>query len=107
MKQFGRLIVLALIIVGGVVYAQRYEIQDWWVLGHYRDRRVIAMADRLKLTDQGRAILYAADPRFDSRAELNQDCPDSKKEPELGCYDGRRIYILEITEPELAPEMEV
>lgn len=68
---------------------------------------VAAIQARIELTDQARAIFYRAQPRIDNKATFNSDCSTSKGELELGCFYRGRIYVLQIENTDLAPEMDV
>ncbi len=97
---------LLLVLVVGVLNYQ--FLLDQYALATFKpDPAVGAIESRLSLTDKARAILYRAQPKIDDKATFNRDCQTSKGELELGCYYRERIYVLEISNPSLAPEMDV
>lgn len=68
---------------------------------------LVSIEGDLRLTSSARAIFYRAKPQIDSKTAFNSDCETSKGELELGCYYRERIYILQIENPSLVPEMQV
>lgn len=63
--------------------------------------------DELALTPHAKAILYRMHPQVDDKAAFNTHCTPAVGDLELGCFDGRHIYILNISNASLAPEMTV
>lgn len=61
----------------------------------------------LQLMPSAKAMLYRGQPQIDSKQAFNADCDPSHGELELGCYFGGRIYVLRISNQDLASEMEV
>jgi hypothetical protein len=62
---------------------------------------------RLSLTEAGRAMFYRATPEVDDKVSFNRNCQTNRGELELGCYYRGRIYILQIANASLKPEMDV
>ena len=102
----------ALILLGGLVFAaaQFEEIRDWWWLRNYQpSAQIQALADRAGLSETGRRSFYLGRPQVDDKLGFQAHCPVGEAEGSLvlGCYNQRRIYILEVGRPELAKVMEV
>lgn len=111
MKQFarwgGRIIFWALLLWVVVAVAQnpneiRYKITDWWRLRNYEpSASVEGLATQAQLTDEARDYFYASYPELDDKETFNNNCPFPERSFVLGCYDGDRIYVLDVTLPEL------
>ncbi len=99
-------LLLIAIVVWGVLNYQ--FILDRYALATHRLPVALAqMEPRLALTESARAIFYRAQPQIDSKEVFNKDCETNSGELELGCYYRGRIYILQIENTSLQPEMEV
>ncbi|CAD6001158.1 hypothetical protein [Agreia sp. COWG] len=62
---------------------------------------VMSLVDRAALSEEGRQIYGSASPAIETAAEFNANCPpDAPGEGFLGCFDGRRIHLFEVREPE-------
>ena len=100
-----RLSVLALLLIGAFNYQ---TILDQYALATYHlNPSVAPIAQRLGLTRQAQAVLDRTQPRIDDKATFNTDCDTTKGELELGCFYRNRMYILQIDNPSLQPEMDV
>lgn len=100
-----QLLVLGLFVLAAINYQ---AILDQYALLTFKpSAEVAAIEKRMALTQKARAILYRSQPQIDAKAEFNRDCETQVNELELGCYFHRRIYILRIDNPSLAPEMDV
>lgn len=100
---------LGLLVVGllGLGFWQWQSIADWWVLNYYQpDPEIAAFAERTKMTDKGKAIFYFAQPKLDNKNDFNVHCQTLRGDLEIGCFRNWRIYVLRITNPELAPVMD-
>jgi len=60
----------------------------------------------VSMSDEGKRIFYATDPKVLDRAEFAPVCPKADHAQVLGCFTGERIYILRVARPELAGVME-
>lgn len=101
--------IISLAIVGllWLVFWQWQGIADWWVLNYYQPTAEIAgFADRTKMTDKGKAIFYFAQPMLADKASFNVQCQTLRGDLEIGCFRNWRIFVLRITNPELAPVMD-
>lgn len=83
-------------------------LMDQYALATYRpDAQLAAFQTRVGLTAVGRAKLYRSKPQFDQKTIFNTDCDTQPHELELGCYYKGRIFILQIGNLSLSPEMDV
>ncbi len=99
------LILLVLLAVGGLNYQY---LLDQYALATFKPAPAMAAIEpKLGLTQLARGIFYSSQAQVDSKAAFNADCDPAKGELELGCYFHNRIYVLQIDNPSLQPEMEV
>lgn len=101
---------LYVILLGGLaaVALNEQTLIDQYYLHTFQPAPAMAaIINRLDLTSKARAMMYRGRPRIDSKAAFNADCDPATGELELGCYAGGRIYVLKISNPDLAAEMEV
>jgi hypothetical protein len=73
--------------------------------GRFRpSARITELAASTAMTGLGRVLLYGAAPVIETGAPFVADCPSAATETSqiLGCYRDGRIYILDVTRPELA-----
>ncbi len=97
--------VLALVVLAGL---NRDALLNQYALATYHPTPdVAAFESRITLTPAARATLYRAAPKYDAKADFNADCDTKPHELELGCYYRAHIYILNIENDSLAPEMDV
>ncbi|HSX28663.1 MAG TPA: hypothetical protein VLF60_04410 [Candidatus Saccharimonadales bacterium] len=107
MKRFSRLggllvSLLFLAAAGGAVFF-RQDILDWWALRSYTPpAEVQQLADQGTVTKYARRIFYASHPAVEDSAPFNQHCNQhAEKTIVLGCYDGRYIYVYNVTDQRL------
>lgn len=53
---------------------------------------------------EGQRYYYATAPKLVDKAAVQKACASVASEGLLGCYDGRRIYLLDITDPQFGDE---
>lgn len=55
------------------------------------------------MNDEGKFLFYSAQPLLEERGDFNKSCPNysSGALAILGCYDGQKIYIYNISNPKL------
>lgn len=108
--RFGKLVTSVVLIAASlaVIYF-RQDIYDWWQLRSYKPpAEVQSIAEKSKLTETGKRIFYLGAPAIEDRDNFNRHCgKKGEKTIVLGCYDGRNIYIYNVTEPKLAGVKEV
>jgi hypothetical protein len=104
-KTVSELLVIGLLVVAALNYQ---FFLDRYALATFRPSPAVAAIEpRLGLTEAGRAMFYRAQPEVNDKASFNRNCETGRGELELGCYYRGRIYILQIANSSLAPEMDV
>ncbi|HET8884369.1 MAG TPA: hypothetical protein VFM68_02770 [Candidatus Saccharimonadales bacterium] len=74
------------------VYAWQYQPTD----------QISAFAERTDMSDTGKFLFYASQPELENAQEFNTECSRIEQGTAiLGCYDGRKIYIYNVTNPRL------
>jgi hypothetical protein len=87
---------------------QHQAILDAHALATFKPSQQVAKIEQeLRLTTSARAMLYRAHPQINPKAVFNRNCNTVPHELELGCFYRGRIYILQIDNPSLQPEMDV
>ncbi len=95
------LILIAVVVVAGVL--NRAWIYDWYRgVSYAPSDEMVAIRDKLNLTDDGEFLFNAAQPILSEAKEFNQECRQEESETAvLGCYTSGNIYIYNITAAEL------
>ena len=105
---FGLLSITILGIVGFFAWNQRYTIYDYVRLQNYTPTVEIAtLAQDSGMSGKGQNIFYVNDPQVADKTTFNSKCPQKEQSIVLGCYNGREIYIYNVTEQQLAGIKEV
>lgn len=92
----------------GFSLANPYAIRDWVVLRNYTPpAEVERLADVTAMSEEGRRLFYVYDPRIESASEFNTHCTVAEESIVLGCYNGRYIYLFDITDERLKGVEEV
>ena len=105
---FGLLSIVAIIIVGFFAWNQRYAIYDYVRLQNYTPSPEITMlAQDSGMSSKGQNIFYVNDPQIADQATFNSKCPQKEQSIVLGCYNGREIYVYNVTEEQLSGIKEV
>lgn len=103
------LVALAVVGVGYGVYANRYNLLDWYYLRTYTpSAQVASLADQATMTATGRRLFYRANPQIvTTRAAMVSACNVTDNQiAELGCYlSTDHIYLLQVSDPVLKNEM--
>jgi len=99
--------ILLLVLIGlAVVWWQRNWLYDQIRLYGYNPPAAIAqLADDAAMTDNARHLYYINRPELKARNLFSDFCPSGTEQTVvLGCYKGgqRGIYLLDVTNPELA-----
>lgn len=80
------------------------DIQDWWYLKNYRPSPAIAsLTRRVKFSDHGKKLFYLYDPQLLNKKEFAENCTFDEYAIVVGCYDGKKVYVLDITNKKLEP----
>ncbi len=70
--------------------------------------QVSSISDRLKLTDRGRDVFYAAQPLIETKTAFNTSCQSAERTAAiLGCYYRDHIYLYDIKNAKLDGTLEV
>lgn len=102
------LLQLGALAVAVFLFVNYQTLLDQYALATYRPTEQVAgFESRITLTSAARATLYRAQPQYDGKSAFNADCDTQPHELELGCYYRGRIYVLQIDNASLAPEMDV
>lgn len=108
MKKVGiiRLAAVGIVIALGIVtVAQRQFLYDAWRLHNYSPPTAISqIATQVGMTDKARKIFYVTDPVIEDKETFNQHCSgvsSTEKTIVLGCYNGRNIYVFNVTDQRL------
>ena len=102
-----------IIVLSAAVFVMmnRQQIIDEITLWQYKPSvEIVAIADRVKMSDVGRKMFYVSNPQIKSANEFNEDCRRVEKgNAILGCYNpsSRDIYIYNVTNSELDGVKEV
>ena len=104
---------LFLVLCAGVLL-YRQDIYDWWQLRSYvAPQEIASIAQSDAMTEKARRIFYVARPVIEDSSEFNQHCGNTaapksnEKTIVLGCYDGRNIYVFNVTDQRLQGVKEV
>jgi hypothetical protein len=96
-------VILISCIAAYLLVANKQFVLDQVSAWQYKpSSEVAAFADRTTMTDLGRFYFYASRPAVEEAQDFNTDC--SKQEQNtaiLGCYDGRNIYVYNVTNAQL------
>jgi hypothetical protein len=91
-----------------IVVTQPYFLSDWLTLRNYQPpERIVAIADSTTMTESARKLFYVHTPSIEDSATFNQHCTIKEASIVLGCYDGRDIYVFDVTDERLKGVHEV
>lgn len=80
----------------------RYGLRDWWRLRSYSAPAPVSeLAEQIRLTDSARKTFYASYPELRDKQTFSSLCEFPEQTFVIGCYDGDRIYLLDVEEEEL------
>jgi hypothetical protein len=96
-------IAIVILAVAAALYFNRQFIIDQINYWTYKPTAEMAsFAEKSSMSDQGKFLFYSAHPALEDRTAFNESCPSySTSMAILGCYDGQKIYIYNITDPQL------
>jgi hypothetical protein len=92
-----------------ILLAFNYQVllDDYTIYSYKPTSQVLGFEGRVSVSRSAVAILDRTQPQFDDKSAFNIDCDTQPHELELGCYYRGRIFVLNIDNPNLAPEMDV
>lgn len=98
------LVVLVVSIAAATfLFLNRQFVVDQLSVWQYRPSEAVSgLAHRASMSDKGEFYFYATQPTIESAQTFNEKC--AKKEENtaiLGCYNGRNIFIYDVTDPKL------
>ncbi len=99
----GLIIGLIAVVITGWLVLNRQLVVDQLSTWQYQPSSAVAsIATRADMSDNGRFIFYASQPAIEDSQTFNQDCTRKEQSTAiLGCYDGRRIYVYNVTNAQL------
>lgn len=81
---------------------KQYVLDQLSVWQYKPDAEISALAARSGMNDTGKFYFYASHPAIDGAQEFNQECEHKESGTAiLGCYNGRNIYIYNVTDAQL------
>lgn len=102
----GRIALLLILAVIGLLYWQHQSVYDWARLVDYTPPPAIAkLAEQTTMTDHAKHLYYINHPQINSRSDFLTNCKQHEQTIVLGCYHGGEtgIFILKIVDnPELS-----
>lgn len=106
MGKFGKYaaVGLSVLTIGGSSLAiiKRRDITDWLILRNYHPSSEIRkLSENTELSSLGQKLFYVYDPQLLSKDGFNTQCTVGEQTIVLGCYDGKGIYLYDISDPQL------
>jgi hypothetical protein len=109
MKLLTSLIVWIAVLVGAYWLALGggfQYLQDQYFLATYHpSAQIAAIASEDGMKGKGLTLFYESNPQIVDSATIQQHCPGGSGIEVFGCYDGRTIYVLNISNPQLKSQM--
>lgn len=105
---------LLVVLAGGYLFRQ--DLSDWYRLRQYQPpAEIVALADQISLTDDGRRIFYTTHPDITGKDEFNTNCRQgaaSEYSIVLGCYVSNGglygdMYLYDIDDERLSGVVQV
>lgn len=99
----GLIIILLSAILALWLLANRQQVIDQISVWQYKPGSdIVQLADRSGMNDTGKFYFYASQPKIEGAATFNKDCGTTETSTAiLGCYNGRNIYIYNVTNSQL------
>ena len=90
-------------VIAGVVVLNRQRILDQITVWQYQPTaEVSGLVDRAGMNSEGKFYYLASQPKLDSSSDFNSECDRVENVTSiLGCYSNSRIYIYDVTDPQL------
>lgn len=102
------LTVFAFLALSAFIWSERYTIHDWVVLRFYTPTaEAQELASTTAMTGLGKRLFYVNAPEIADSGTFNASCTHRERSIVLGCYNGTKIYIYNVTNPELQGVKEV
>ena len=90
-------------VIAGAVVLNRQRILDQITVWQYTPTaEVSGLVDRAGMNSEGKFYYLASQPKLDSSSTFNSECDRVENVTSiLGCYSSSRIYIYNVTDPQL------
>lgn len=108
-RTFGSVIALiAVFVMAGLVWGNRYDISDWARLRNYTPTADIEqIVAKSGMNDYGQRLFYVNNPQISDRTNFNDQCKTTEQTIVLGCYTGNNIYVFKVEDAKLKGVEEV
>ncbi|RYX78774.1 hypothetical protein EON76_03605 [bacterium] len=103
-RSFSGLVVgVGLTTIAILLFLNKQYVYDTLSFYQYEPTAAVAgIAERTTMTDKGRFYFYASHPRIDGAQAFNQECNRHEESSAiLGCYNGDRIFVYDVTDAQL------
>lgn len=99
----GLVIILVSALLALWLLSNRQQVLDQVSVWQYQPSSTITqLADRSGMNDTGKFYFYASQPKIEEATAFNKDCGTTETSTAiLGCYNGRYIYIYNVTNAQL------
>jgi len=94
-------LILVVFTIAVVFFRQRI-IDQITVWQYHPTAEVSGLVDRAGMNSDGKFYYFASQPKLDSSSDFNSECDRVENVTSiLGCYSNLRIYIYDVTDPQL------
>lgn len=104
-------ILLNIVLISLAVFVflnQQWTLDELALAGYAPPAAVSGLASNTTMTPLAQRYFYASHPSIDERAAFQKDCSNKdEKTVVLGCYNGRTIYVFDVSDPRLPGVKEV
>ncbi|NTW62478.1 hypothetical protein HGB25_03695 [Candidatus Saccharibacteria bacterium] len=100
----------ALLISLAVLFVlnRQYIVDQITVWQFKPSTEVVSLVDRAGMNDEGKFLYLASQPKLDATSDFNKECDRVEKTTSiLGCYNNLKIYIYNVTDPQVDGVREV
>lgn len=99
----GLVVGLSLTTIAILLFLNKQYVYDTISYHQYQPTAAVAgIAERTTMTDKGKFYFYASHPRIDGAQAFNQECNRHEESSAiLGCYNGDRIFVYDVTDEQL------
>lgn len=99
----GLLIIAVSVVLALLLLLNRQRVLDQVTVWQYKPSNdIVQLADRSGMNDTGKFYFYASEPKVEAASPFNKDCGTTETSTAiLGCYNGRNIFIYNVTNTEL------
>ena len=98
------IVALVILAIAGWMLLNRQYIIDLVNYYEYQPTSTIAsFVDKASMNAQGKFLFYSAQPKLEESTDFNTSCPNysAGSMAILGCYDGQKIYIFNVSNSQL------